>query len=239
MLTDGSLASCYGNQRFSQLKPFLTALKMSVIGTFKWPENKQPLCSLALKQKAFSVSLGRKEERKQSKSWKSSVLRGGKVLGPGFSLMGEAVGHFVTQMTQFGVIPWEHPWHPSPSWGFPAGIVWGGLRAQQPGHGQPLSPGVQESLSFSWEWQSSCSPWHCSKVQVQAGFESGAPSAQARGDGNPNGIEIIPVGTPGYPEMVETGQSQGRDGGRKLQFLIIPGALEAACGWNRKELLIS
>lgn len=108
MLTDGSLASCYGNQRFSQLKPFLTALKMSVIGTFKWPENKQPLCSLALKQKAFSVSLGRKEERKQSKSWKSSVLREGKVLGPGFSLMGEAVGHFVTQMTQFGVIPWEH-----------------------------------------------------------------------------------------------------------------------------------
>lgn len=84
MLTDGSLASCYGNQRFSQLKSFLIALKMSVIGTFKWPENKQPLCSLALKQKAFSVSLWRKEEKEQSKSWKSFVLKEGKVLAPEF-----------------------------------------------------------------------------------------------------------------------------------------------------------
>lgn len=45
MLTDGSLASCYGNQRFSQLKFFFIALKMSMIGTFKCPKNKQIRCS--------------------------------------------------------------------------------------------------------------------------------------------------------------------------------------------------
>lgn len=49
---------------------------MSVIGTLKWPENKQPLCRLALRQKAFSGSFWRKEEKKQRKSWESFVLEG-------------------------------------------------------------------------------------------------------------------------------------------------------------------
>lgn len=53
MPTDGSLASCYGNQHFSQLKSFMRALKMSTIGTFRCPKNKQIHCSVALKQKAF------------------------------------------------------------------------------------------------------------------------------------------------------------------------------------------
>lgn len=53
MPTDGSLASCYGNQHFSQLKSFIGALKMSVIGRFRRSKNKQIHCSVALKQKAF------------------------------------------------------------------------------------------------------------------------------------------------------------------------------------------
>lgn len=58
MLTDGSLASCYGNQRCSQLKPFLVALKVSAVGMVKWPRKGRELWHRAETKGVLCRSVG-------------------------------------------------------------------------------------------------------------------------------------------------------------------------------------
>lgn len=94
--------------------------------------------------------------------------------------MGEALGHFVTQITQFGVIIWE-PRRciqdiPAPPRVFLQELCGEGSEFSTHRWGLAFSTGVQEFLSCSLGM---AEPWGMlSTVQVQAGFESGAPNVQ-------------------------------------------------------------
>lgn len=116
--------------------------------------------------------------------------------------MGEVVGHLVTQITQFGVTlgaPEVHPGHPTLPWGFPEGIVWGGLRVQHPQAGSDFVPrcaGIPELLFLRngralHPLAAPVPGGMLSKVQVLAGFEPGAPSVQARGDDIPKEFKLF------------------------------------------------